>query len=99
MSPIRKVQAMTPLGKPLVFYLKYMAEMQGLYEPEYEGGKLDLTGLEDANHFREMARTVGAAASEQAADFLELCGKGIEEHFNGLGIATLANKKRRSAVV
>jgi hypothetical protein len=90
---------MTPLGKPLVFYLKYFPEMQSLYEPEYEGGDPDLSGLDDAEHVREMARTVGAAACEQVADFLELCGKGIEAHFVGLGIATLTKKTRRARVV
>lgn len=89
---------MTPLGKPLVFYLKYMAEMDRLYGHP-EGEEPDLTGLDDREHIREMARTVGAAAYEQVADFLELCGKGIEDHFTGLGIATLASKTRRAFVV
>src|SRR5205807_5500517 len=95
--PCGEVQAMTPLGKPLVFYLKYMAQMDSLYGGE--GEELDLTGLKDATQVREMARTVGAAASEQAADFLELCGKRIDDHFTGLGIATLARKTNRARVV
>jgi hypothetical protein len=91
---------MTQLGKPLVFHLKYMAEMNRLYgEPEYGGEEPDLTGLDNAERVREMARTVGAAAYQQAADFLELCGRGIEDHFIGLGVATLANKKKRASVV
>jgi hypothetical protein len=77
-----------------------MAEMNRLYgEPEYEGEEPDLTGLDDAEHVREMARTVGAAAYEQAADFLELCAKAIEKHFISLGIATLAKQKKRAYVV
>ena len=88
---------MTPLGKPLVFHLKYMAEMNRLYgHPEDE--EPDLTGLDDVEHVLETARAVGAAAYEQAADFLELCGKGIEDHFTGLG-ATVTNKRKRSGVL
>jgi hypothetical protein len=91
---------MTPLGKPLVFYLKYMAEMNRFYgDPEYYGGEPDLAGVDGADQVREMARTVGAAASEQVADFLELCGKGIEDHFVGMGIATLEKKAKRSRLV
>jgi len=88
---------MTPLGKPLVFYLKYMAEMEGLYVEGSE--EPDLTGLDEVEHVRELACAVGDAACEKMADFLELCGKGIEEHFNGLGIATLTNKGKRAYLV
>lgn len=87
---------MTPLGKPLVLYLKYMAEMNRLYG-HAEEEEPDLTGVDNAEQIKEMARVVGAAAYEQAADFLELCGKGIEEHFAGLG-ATLSHKRGRSYV-
>jgi hypothetical protein len=91
---------MTPLGKPLVFYLKHMAEMNCLYGiPEYEDEKPDLTGLDDETTVREMARTVGAAAFEQAADFLELCGERISDHFIGLKTTTLTNKAKRRNVV
>jgi len=89
---------MTQLGKPLVFYLKYAAEMNRLYGHD-EGEEPDLTGLEDAEQVREMVRTVGAAASEQAADFLALCGKEIEDLFAKTGSATLTKKKTRSYVV
>lgn len=87
---------MTPLGKPLVFYLKYMAEMNHLCSPEYYGGEPDLNALENPEQIREMARIVGDVACEQVADFLELCGRKIEEHFNGLGIAKLEKKKSRA---
>jgi hypothetical protein len=90
---------MTPLGKALVFYLKYMAEMNHLCHPEKYGDEPDLTGLNDAEQVRKMACTVGAAASGQAAEFLQLCGKGIEAHFTGLGNAKLANKANRATVV
>lgn len=84
---------MTQLGKPLVFYLKYYAEMQRLYEPEYEGGDPDLTDLDDAEQVRGKVLAVGAAASEQAADFLELCGKGIGDHIAALGLARIEKKR------
>ena len=90
---------MTPLGKPLVFYLKHMAEMNRLYVDLEEGEERDLTGLDDAERVVQMARTVGAAASEQAADFLELCGRGIEDHFSAMKVAALGNKRRRASIV
>jgi hypothetical protein len=92
---------MTPLGKPLVFYLKYMAEMNRLYgDPTYYGGEEpDLTEVDDAEQVRDISRAVGAAASEQVADFLELCGKRIEEHFTSLKIARLDKKRTRTLVV
>jgi hypothetical protein len=90
---------MTPLGKPLVFYLKYMDEMNRFQDETVEEGEApDLTGLEDAERVREMAHAVGVAADTQAADFLELCGRGIESHFTGIG-ATLANKRKRTSVL
>lgn len=90
---------MTPLGKPLVFYLKYFAEMQRLYEVDSEDGEPDLMGLDNAEHVREMARTVGDTASEQAGDFLELCGKSIEDHFTSLENVRLTKKRSRTYVV
>ena len=90
---------MTQLGKHLVFHLKYMDEMNRLWDdPEDEGEVPDLTGLNDAERVREMVHTVGTAANIQAADFLEECGRGIEDHFTGIG-ATLANKRKRFAVL
>jgi hypothetical protein len=92
---------MTPLGKPLVFCLKYWTEMERLYgdSENSEGLELDLAGLDDAQHIREMARTVGAAAHEQGGEILDLCGKGIDDHFNGLGVAKLSSKRKRATVV
>jgi hypothetical protein len=89
---------MTPLGKPLVFYLKYMAEMDRLWDAPEDGEESDLTELDDAEHVREMARTVGAVASEQAADFLELCGREIKAHFTRIG-ATLSSERKRIHVL
>jgi len=90
---------MTSLGKPLIFYLKYVAEMDLLYADHDEGDEPDLTGLEDLDRVREMAHHVGDAASAQAADFLEKCAKGIEDHFIGLRIATFASQKKRAYLV
>src|ERR1700740_3513031 len=89
---------MTLLGKSLVFYLKYMAEMERLYADQEKREEEDLTGLDDVKRVREMARIVGDAACEQAADFLLLSGKGIEGHFTVPGGATLAKKRSRSFV-
>jgi hypothetical protein len=91
---------MATLGKPLVFYLKYMAEMNRLYGDLQEGEAADLSGLEndDAQRLREMVGLVGAAAFEQAAEFLELCGKEIEAHFAGMKIASPKMRRSRAFV-
>src|SRR5579871_1931134 len=98
MNRAQRSQAMTPLGKPLVFYLKYMAEMNRLYFSDDYGGEPDLTSLGNPEQIREMARTVGAAACEQVADFLELCGRGIKDHFSGLKIGTVSSKQKRATL-
>lgn len=90
---------MTPLGKPLVFYLKYMAEMNRLYQDLEEGEERDLTGLDDAERIVEMANMVGDAASNEMADFLESCGNGIEAHFASLENVTVGRKTRRAKVL
>jgi hypothetical protein len=89
---------MAELGKTLVFYLKYTAEMNRLYADLEEGEERDLTGLDNAESVLEMARAIGDAACARVADFLTLCGKVIEDHFTGLGIATLAKKRTRRFV-
>ena len=87
---------MTPLGKPLVFHLKYMAEMNHLYgHSQFAGEKPDVTGLGDPDVVCEMARIVGESAYELAADFIELCAKDIESHFQATGITTLEGSRRR----
>jgi hypothetical protein len=75
---------MTPLGKSIVFYLKYLSEMERLYKGE--GGELE--GLAEPEKTREMARSVGDKAYRQAADLLELCGAEIEKHFSSIGKCT-----------
>ncbi len=90
---------MTPLGKSLVFYLKYMAEMNRLCrdeEPDWKGLELAIPG--DGHTVRTMVRTVEAAATEQAAEFAERCEKVVDEHFECLGIATISHKRQRAYV-
>ena len=87
---------MTPLGEPVVFYLKYMAEMNRLCFPDDHGGEPDLTALKSAEKVKEMARIVGDLACERVADFLEICATRIEDHFTGLRIGTLDRKKTRT---
>lgn len=90
---------MTQLGKQLVFHLKYVDEMNRLWgDSDDEGEVPDLMELEDAERVREMVQTVGTAANNQAADFLELCGRGIEDYFTGIG-ATVSNRRKRAHVL
>src|SRR5215471_5541388 len=72
---------MTPLGKSLVFYLKYWTEMQRLYEGD--GGELE--GLPEPQQTREMAQEIGDKACRQGADLLEACAGQLEQHFKSIG--------------
>jgi hypothetical protein len=88
---------MTELGKPVVLWLKHMSEMNRLYYPEdYDGEKL--VGLDDPTKINEMARAVGDRASDQVAEFLEMCGDAIEKHFASMKIAKPARRRTRSYV-
>lgn len=89
---------MTHLGKALVFYLKYMAEMNRLYGHVDEGDEPDLSGVRDKERVREMIAVVGAAAFEQALVFLEECGRAIEGHFLRMKATTLSNRRRKASV-
>jgi hypothetical protein len=80
---------MAMLGEALVFHLQYMAEMN-----RHFGDKAHITLPTET---QEMVRQVGAAAYEQAADFLSLCDARIERHFCGLG-ATLVTRRSRSGI-
>ena len=75
---------MTPLGKPLVFSLKYIAEMDSLYGDSEEGKEPDLTGLDDAQNVREMARVVyfycASLAWSAAAAWANVSFGGPKEH-------------------
>ena len=67
---------MTNLGKCLLFYLKYPAEMKRLLakEPKVEG-------LPNPDEVLKKIKLVGDAANREAAEFLESCAQGINEHF------------------
>src|SRR5262245_15044883 len=67
---------MTPLGKCLVFYFRYWAEMNRLY---WTDDKVE--DLEDVENTVRMARAVGDECCRQVADFLEACGEDIEKQF------------------
>jgi hypothetical protein len=86
---------MTPLGKSLVFYLKYPAEMARL---SGESEELDLTGLEDAERVREMATAVGAAATNEGVELLVECAEKIKTHFRALANVVLGKEARRSTI-
>ena len=57
-----------------------------------ESEELDIDGLPNANHVREMASAVGAASTTNAVDFLESCGDKINSHFEGLGASVRITK-------
>ena len=87
---------MTPLGKCLVFNLKYPAEMDHLYwKPEDGGEEPDLDGLADAENVRAMVRIVGDRAAEQAGTFLEQCAEKIAAHWRGLKVGKVTGQTRR----
>jgi hypothetical protein len=68
---------MASLGKCLLFYLKYPAEMERLFEPE----EPKVEGLPDPDQVLEKVKLVGKAANREVADFLEACAPRVEEHF------------------
>jgi hypothetical protein len=72
---------MPTVGKSLVFYFKYWNEMTRLCK----SAGAELEGLPDPEKTREMAAEVGAKAHRQAADLLESCATGLEEHFKAIG--------------
>jgi hypothetical protein len=87
---------MTPLGKCLVFNLKYPAEMDHLYwGPEHGDEEPDLHGLADAENVRVMAHIVGDQAAEQAGSFLAQCAEQIAAHWLSLKIGKITGQSRR----
>jgi hypothetical protein len=69
---------MANLGKCLLFYLKYPAEMERLYEAE----EPNVEGLPD--RVLEKIKLVGDTANREVAEFLETCVPGIDEHFRAI---------------
>jgi hypothetical protein len=72
---------MANLGSCLLFYLKYPAEMERLYEADEP--KVD--GLPNPDRVLERIKLVGDTAGREAADFLETCVRGIVERFRPIG--------------
>src|SRR5450830_1744056 len=71
---------MANLGKCMLFYLKYAAEMERLYEAE----EPKVEGLPNPDRVLEKIKLVGDTANREVAEFLETCVPGIEEHFRAI---------------
>jgi hypothetical protein len=81
---------MASVGKCLLFYLKYPAEMERLYLED----EPDVSGLPDADRNLIKIRLVGDTACREAADLLEACVPAVEQHFRSIG---LVQRIRRNA--
>jgi len=68
---------MANVDKCLLFYLKYAAEMERLYEEE----EPSLEGLPDPAQILEKLNRVGNAANREVTRLLDACAPGIETHF------------------
>jgi hypothetical protein len=68
---------MANLGKCLLFYLKYTAEMERLYEED----EPNLNGLPNPDQILEKIKLVGDTANREVAELLEACAPTIEELF------------------
>jgi len=73
---------MANVGKCLLFYLKYPAEMERLYEAT----ERKLEELPNSDRVLEKIDLIGDAACREAADLLEICAPPIEEHFRKISI-------------
>jgi hypothetical protein len=74
---------MATLGKCLLFWLKYPAEMERLYEAE----EPDVNGLPNADRVLEKVIRVGDAARREAAALLESCAPRIDDHLRTISTA------------
>lgn len=72
---------MANLGRCLLFYLKYPAEMERLYEAD----EPRTDGLSNPDQVLERIKLVGDTAGREAAEFLESCAPGIVERFPPIG--------------
>lgn len=79
---------MANLGKCLLFYLKYPAEMARLYEAE----EPKVEGLPNPDRVLEKIKLVGDAANREAAELLERCAPGINEHFGAISAIQRTSK-------
>jgi len=64
----------------MLFYLKYAAEMERLYEAE----KPKVDGLPNPDQVLKQIKLVGDTANREVAEFLEFCALGIEAHFHAI---------------
>lgn len=80
---------MAKLGKCLLFYLKYHAEMWQLYEEEYP----DVDGLSNPEEVLEKVQLAGDVAYREAKDLLESCAKEIEPHFKKISDLSKIHKR------
>ncbi|OGA16653.1 MAG: hypothetical protein A3H33_09055 [Betaproteobacteria bacterium RIFCSPLOWO2_02_FULL_65_20] len=80
---------MSNLGECMLFYLKYAAEMERLYEAE----EPKVEGLPNPDQVLKQIKLVGDTANREVAEFLETCVPGIEEHFRAISTVQRIRKK------
>jgi hypothetical protein len=80
---------MAHLGKCMLFYLKYTAEMERLYESE----KPKVEGLPNPDQVLKKINLVGDTAKREVAEFLETCVPGIDEHFRAISVVQRINTR------
>jgi len=71
---------MANLGRCVLFYLKYAAEMERLYKPV----EPKVEGLLNPDRVLKQIKLVGDTANREIAELLETCLRGIEEHFHAI---------------
>ena len=88
---------MNMVGKALLFYMKYAAEMEQLYQGAGEDKNLVLEGadIKDREQIEKMARVVGDAASRDADEILDACKEPIEVNLGRCGKFRLINSPER----
>lgn len=74
---------MAKFGKCMLFYLKYVAEMERLCNVE-DPKNPKLKGLPDPDRVLKQIKLVGDTANREVAEFLETCVQVIEEHFHAI---------------
>lgn len=74
---------MANLDNCMLFYLKYAAEMERLYNVE-DPKDPKLKGLPDPDRVLKQIKLVSDTANREAAKFLDTCAPGIEEHFHAI---------------
>jgi hypothetical protein len=74
---------MNNLGKCLLFYLKYSAEVERIYEAENDADNLDTDGFPGTD-VQEKVVKVHDAACREVAELLKECGRKVVEHFGAI---------------